>query len=181
MKIYYKNALEDLVDYNVYTTENSSTFKKFIKLYTLIVWVFLGIVIIFVYKIRNLLSTELSILCILLVGLLWFLINPEMYKKRARKSLIKNERKKLKDFSPMDVTLTLNEEGVAKESRSSQYKVIWSSVENVKVMESYICIYIRYLGRLGYLIVPIKTFKDPSEKDTFLQIFKQYKINIIYI
>nr|WP_246583167.1 YcxB family protein [Clostridium simiarum] len=96
-----------------------------------------------------------------------------------RKLLIRSEYKELEGFTTVDLTLTLNEEGISKESKTTQYKVPWSSVENVKVRENYICIYISCFNKPGCFIIPIKAFNDPSEKDTFLQIFKQYKIDVI--
>ncbi|WP_032123248.1 YcxB family protein [Clostridium amazonitimonense] len=98
-----------------------------------------------------------------------------------RKHLIKNVRNKLNGFPTTDLTLTLDDEGVSKESRTTQYKVSWSNVENVKVRENYICIYISYLNRVGSFVVPLRTFNDPSEKDAFLQIFKHYKVDVINI
>nr|WP_246583165.1 YcxB family protein [Clostridium simiarum] len=98
-----------------------------------------------------------------------------------RKHLIKNVRDNLSGFPTTEFTLTLNEERISIESKTTQYKVPWSSIENVKVRENYICIYIQYLNKLGCFVVPIKTFNDPSEKDAFLQIFKQHKIDIICV
>ena len=178
MKIYYENTLEDLVDCNVYTTENSSAFKIFSRLYTLVVCSLLILMIIFFRNIRKPLSTEILVLYLLLISIIWFLVNPEMFKKRMRKVLIKSERNELNGFTTTEFTLTLNDEGVSRESSTTQHKVSWSSVENVKVRENYICIYIRYFNKLGCFIVPIKAFNDPSEKDAFLQIFKQYKIDV---
>ncbi|MBU5593387.1 YcxB family protein [Clostridium sp. MSJ-4] len=181
MKIYYENTLEDLADCNVYTIENSSFFKIISRIYTLIVCIILLVIIILVYNIRKLLSTEILVLYILLIGMIWFFINPKMFKKTMRKHLIKNVRDNLSGFPTTEFTLTLNEERISIESKTTQYKVPWSSIENVKVRENYICIYIQYLNKLGCFVVPIKTFNDPSEKDAFLQIFKQHKIDIICV
>nr|WP_246583166.1 YcxB family protein [Clostridium simiarum] len=98
-----------------------------------------------------------------------------------RNHLIKYERNELNGFTTTEFTLTLNDEGVSRESRTTQHKVPWSSVENVKVIENYMCIYIRYLNRAGSFVVPLRTFNDPSEKDAFLQIFKHYKVDVINI
>lgn len=181
MKIYYENTLEDLADCNVYNIENSSAFKAFNKIYTLAFLIIFSIMIILVYRIKDLLPTNILIIGLVLIGLLCFLTNPKRYKKRMRKLLIESERNELNGFITVDLTLTLNEEGVSRESKTTQYKVPWSNVENVKVIENYIYIYIRYTDSLGCFAVPIKTFKDSSEKDTFLQIFKQYKIDVICV
>ncbi|WP_032123247.1 hypothetical protein [Clostridium amazonitimonense] len=84
MKIYCKNTLEDLVDCNVYTIENLSAFKMLNKIYNLLFLIIFAIMIILVYKIKNLLPNEILIIGLLLIGLLCFLTNPKMHKKNAK-------------------------------------------------------------------------------------------------
>ncbi|MBU5593390.1 hypothetical protein KQI89_16715 [Clostridium sp. MSJ-4] len=191
MKISYKNAKQDLIDYSIhsyYNSEKSSgnsekSFKnkclsiliKFLILSLLLQ----GLSISYDKSNKFLIYFSLLMLVIYIIYILCIIINPNIFKDIMLKIIGKKITKSIKEESLNDITLILNEEGISVENDAILYKTIWVNIEKAMVTESHIAIYIKYNGDSPLLIIPLRTFNEPSEKESFLEIIRQHDVNIV--
>ena len=191
MKISYKNTRQDFIDFaihNYYNSEKSSSnseksFKNkclsmLIKFLTLSL-ILQGLYISYYKSNKFLFYFTLLILIIYIICRLGVIINPNVFKDIMLKILGKKLTKSIKEESLSDIPLILNEEGISVENDAILYKTIWANIEKVMVTESHIAIYIKYNGDSPLLIIPLRAFNEPSEKESFLEIIRQHDVNIV--
>ncbi|MBU5593388.1 YcxB family protein [Clostridium sp. MSJ-4] len=191
MKISYKNTRQDFIDFAIHSSYNSEksssnsekSFKNkcvsiLIKFLTLSL-ILLGLSISYDKSNTFLIYFSLLILIIYIIYILSIIINPNIFKDIMLKILVKKANKNIKEESLSHTTLTLNEEGIEFENYALSYKTIWSNIKKAMVTESHIAIYTKYNGDSALLIIPLRAFNKPSEKESFLEIIRQHDVNIV--
>ncbi|MBU5593427.1 YcxB family protein [Clostridium sp. MSJ-4] len=181
MKISYKNTKEDLMDFIVDLVYNSEKYFSDKWKFTLQKIILLCLIIeglIFTYTKHNKFLFYFIVL-ILILYIIFIITKPNTFKDRMVKELAKKTNKNIKEDSFTNTTLILSEEGISVEDSSLSYKTPWSNIEKAVITENHIFIYIKYSSNFNLFIIPLRTFNEPSEKESFLEIIRQHDVNIV--
>lgn len=172
LKISYKNSIEDMVAFGVFNIKNSPSSQKAFKIALFFIPFLILSLLVFYYFILSDYPIIL-VLCMLSFALLWFIFYPRIYYWKIKKAIIGIYRES--NDILVDLTLTLNENGIIKETAKDIYKISWSNITKVELISNYILVYI---NSLNVFIIPLRIFKTSIERDSFLKyIYQNTNIN----
>ncbi|WP_032123253.1 YcxB family protein [Clostridium amazonitimonense] len=191
MKISYKNTRQDFIDFSINnhykSKKTSNNFEKSPKnkymsilvKFLMLVFIVLGLSISYDKSNKFLIYFSLLILIIYIIYLLCIIINPNIFKNKMVKILAKKSNRSINEDLLSTTTLTLSEEGISLENDALLFKTIWSNIEKAVITENHIFIYIKYSSNFNLFIIPLRTFNETSEKESFLEIIRQHDVNIV--
>jgi len=165
MKISYKNNMQDIIDINIYNANNSSITKRQLRISLFLMPFAFICYLIYFYIIYREVSPTLLVGAII-ISILWVVFYPKNFRWRVSRVVTKrvNEGNNKNVFS--NTFLTIDDEGITKESDLINSKVLWLSIEKVVVTVNHIFIFVNFANAF---IIPLKVFKSSTEKDSFLQ------------
>ncbi|MBU5593394.1 hypothetical protein KQI89_16735 [Clostridium sp. MSJ-4] len=191
MKISYKNTRQDFIDlsinnyYKSQKTSNNSEkhpnykYMSILVKFLMLVFIVLGLSISYDKSNKFLICFSLLILIIYLAYIVSTIINPNIFENKIVKILAKRSHKNINEDFLSTITLTLSEEGISAESDAVLFKSIWTNIEKAMITENHVSIYIKYNGVSPLFTIPLRTFNEPSEKESFLEIIRQHDVNIV--
>lgn len=170
MKISYKNNLQDIIDLNIYNANNSSVTKKSFRIALFVIpLLFMGYSVFFSLK-EGRISPFFTVLALVLSAL-WIIFYPGIFRWRVAQVVTKRVKEGQSNNLFCDTNLTLDEEGITKESEFINSKVSWSSIEKVAVTNKHIFIFINYANAFA---IPLSAFSSKEEKDSFTKLVHEY-------
>lgn len=170
MEIKYELTKDDIIDFNLYHSENSKTIKRSLNIQRYIIsviFVFAAIVMSSYLDIPY----SFTIPFFLVVSLIWIFYYPKFFKWLIKRNVSKMLDEGKNKAIIGEQRLSISNEGIIAISEAGEMKSNWSLVEKIGKTKKNIYIYI---SSISAYIIPIKAFNNEEEVNNFISTVNKY-------
>lgn len=175
MKLNYKNNIEDIINFKIFNLKNDSSNKKRIMLLRLVLPI-VSIAVCYMMYSPNLEDITFNVFVIFcaIISFISIIFYPKFYYWKIRQALSKKFNNGNNNNLLSARIIELNEKCITQNINEEQHKFPWANIKKVIITNTYLYIYIDILTSI---IIPLKSFNNTVEKDSFLKYINKY-INI---
>lgn len=167
MEIEYERTIEDLVELNLYSIENSTVQQKARKSqnYGIVTLasIFVILAVIWLSLLQDMNGVMYLVVGIYMIYILWY-NNSSRYKRRKVTEILEEQNEEKPNANLCKRTMTIKDDGFYEKSDFEESKIFWRSIREIVQTEKYLYL---FETKGIAIIVPRRAFPDEDSFKAF--------------
>ena len=168
MKIDFTLTEEDYLDITMMHMKGSKKFRSSFIAQRFVIPFLVCLVVFDIAKTFGFIPSV--IICVAIYGI-WVALFPKYYKNSATKKIRKISAKSGNSGVFGNCSIDITSDGVVNSNSEGSIRTNWKKVNKVQETEKFLLIYV---DNTNCCVLPLRAFKDESERKTFMNILKKH-------